>query len=168
MTSGFDFTGQYRKTFNFGKFLLKGEATYRLKDSQLLIPGTLAQDFNGTFGEPRLAFNASLRFTRGDWSFEWSGDYLSSQEAYSLTGEDPAGRYNLRQDPQLYHSISVTYEGPTWRAILGIRNLLNSYPPLISNNPDTAFAPRIGEFANGYGNLTLSGRSIFINLKKEF
>ncbi len=49
-----------------------------------------------------------------------------------------------------------------------MRNIANSYPPVISANPDTAYAPRIAEFANAYGNLELYGRTYFLNLYKKF
>ncbi len=167
-TSGLDLTVLYRKEFSFGRVRLHGEATYRIEDTQELVPGLGATDFNGTFGQPRLVFNTDARFYHGNWEFLWSTTFLSKQEAYSLTGETPGGRYLLHQPSQLYHTLSVSYNGDKWRATLGVRNITDKYPPVISNNPDTAFAPRVGEFANGYGNLELFGRTVFFNLKKEF
>ncbi len=49
-----------------------------------------------------------------------------------------------------------------------MRNIANKYPPTISANPDTAYAPRVGEYSNGYGNLDLYGRTYFVNFNKQF
>ena len=80
-------------------------------------------------------------------------NYLGDQSEYSQTGETPGGRYLQYQKAQLYHSLSVTYEADKWRATLGVRDVFNTFPPVISNSLDAAFASRVGEFANGYGNL---------------
>ena len=167
-TAGFDFNLRYRKEFDFGVFRFEGEATYTTKDAQELIPGTGQTDYNGTFGDPRLVFNTDARFTHGDWTFLWATTFVSKQQIYELVGEDPGGRYKLHQPSQLYHSVSVTYEAAKWKGTLGVKNVFDKYPPVISNNPYSAYGDRVGEFANGYGNLELFGRTIFINLKKDF
>ncbi len=158
----------YRKEFDFGRVSLHGEATYQLKHIEVLIPGTDPFNFLGTFGYPRMVFNTDARFKHKNWEFTWSTTFLGHQDEYSLAGEVPGGRYNLIQTSQLYHTISISYTGDKWRAEFGVRNIGNGYPPPISNNPDTGYAPRIGEFANGYGNLELYGRTYFFNLYKKF
>ncbi len=168
ITAGLDLTVLYRKEFSFGEFRFHGEATYTTEDSQELIPGTGLIDYNGTFGDPRLVFNTDARFTHGPWEFLWATTFLSKQQEYDLTGETPGGRYLLHQPSQLYHTVSVTYKGDKWRATVGIRNVGDQYPPYISANPDSAYAPRVAQFANGYGNLELMGRTFFVNLKKDF
>lgn len=167
-TSGLDLEVMYRKEFNFGRISLHGEATYQLKHTYLLFPGSDVFNYLGSFGYPRMVFNTDARLKHGNWEFTWSMNFLGNQQEYTLTGETPGGRYNLVQPSQLYHTLSVSYTGDKWRAEFGVRNIANSYPPTISNNADTAYAPRIGEFANGYGNLDLYGRTYFVNLYKKF
>ena len=168
VTAGLDLTVLYRKELSIGRFSFHGEATYQLENTQELIPGQGVLDFNGTFGTPRMVFNTDTRLKHGPWEFTWATTFLGHQQEYSLTGETRGGRYNLDQSSQLYHTLSVSYTGDKWRAELGVRNIGNGYPPVISNNPDTAYAPRVAEFANGYGNLELYGRTFFFNLKKSF
>jgi iron complex outermembrane receptor protein len=168
ISSGLDLEVLYRKEFSFGRFTFHGQATYQLENSQELFPGSGFLDMEGTFGYPRMVFNTDTRLKHGNWEFTWAMNFLGHQQEYTLTGETPGGRYNLDQTAQLYHTLSVAYTADKWRIELGVRDILNSYPPVISNNPDTGYAPRIAEFANGYGNLELYGRTFFFNLKKKF
>ena len=167
-TSGLDLEVLYRKEFNFGRVSLHGEATYQLHHTQTLFPGSDPIDFLGTFGYPQMVFNTDARLRHGDWEFIYSTTFLGHQQQYTLTGETPGGRYNLDQSAQLFHTLSVAYNGDKWRAEIGVRNITNSYSPVISNNPDSAYASRIGEFANGNGNLELFGRTYFFNVYKKF
>ncbi len=168
ITSGLDLTVLYRKEFKFAQLRFHGEATYTLQDKFELVPGDGLTSFNGTFGEPRLVFNTDTRIKHGNWEFTWSTTFLSKQEEYSQVGVPAGGRYLLHQPSQLYHTLSVTYQGDKWKATVGVSNVTNDYPPTISTNPFPANTPRVGEFANGYGNLTLQGRAFFIDLKKDF
>ncbi len=134
----------------------------------MLFPGSDVFNYLGTFGYPRMVFNTDARLRHGNWEVTYSTNFLGHQDEYGLTGEVPGGRYNLIQTAQLYHTIAVAYQGDKWRAEVGGRNIGNSYPPVISNNPDTGYAPRVAEFANGYGNLNLYGRTYFFTLNKKF
>jgi iron complex outermembrane receptor protein len=167
IVSGFDVNWRYRHKFSFGELQLDGEATFALEDNQELIPGTSLTNYTGTFGEPPVVWDGNLRFKHGSWTVLWNTFFIGRQSEYSQTG-DPQSRYKEFQEAQYYHSISLTYEADKWTATFGIRNLLDSYPPVISNNPNTGFAPRVGEFANGYGNLQLYGRTFFVRLKRDF
>ncbi|MDR3510214.1 MAG: TonB-dependent receptor [Caulobacteraceae bacterium] len=168
IVSGIDMSASYRRKFSFGEFSFDGDATYAIEDKQELFPGSGFTNYTGTFGEPRWVANAQFRFKHDDWLVAWTMNYLGDQSEYSLTGETPGGRYLEYQKAQLYHTLSLTYEGDKWRATVGVRDLFNTYPPVISNNPDTAYASRVGEFANGYGNLNLYGRTVFLTLSKDF
>ncbi len=167
-TSGLDLEILYRKEFSFGRLSLHGQATYQLQHTETLFPGSDPIPFNGTFGYPRMVFNTDARIKHGNWEFIWATQFLGHQEAYSLTGEVRGGRYNLDQPSQLYHTLSVAYTGDKWKVEVGVRDITDAYPPTISNNPDPLYASRIGEFANGYGNLELFGRTWFFNVKKQF
>jgi iron complex outermembrane recepter protein len=167
-TSGLDLEAQYRKELSFGRVTLHGEATYQLHHTQTLFPGADPIDFLGTFGYPQMVFNTDARLKRGNWEFTWAMTFLGHQQEYTLTGETPGGRYNLDQTAQLFHTLSVSYTADKWRIEFGVRDITNEYSPVISNNPDAAYAPRIGEFANGNGNLELFGRTFFLNLNKKF
>ncbi|HEY2661328.1 MAG TPA: TonB-dependent receptor [Caulobacteraceae bacterium] len=168
IVSGIDLDVTYRHKFNYGDLTLDGHATYAIEDSQELFPGSGVTNFTGTFGEPRWNANWQIRFKHHDWLVAWTTNYLGEQNEYPLTGETPGGRYNQIQNQQFYHSLSVEYEADKWRATLGVRNVFNDYPPVISNSADTAYAPRVGEFGNGYGNLQLYGRTIFVQVSKDF
>ena len=168
LTSGLDLDVLYRKEMNFGRITLHGEATYQLHHTLLLFPGSDIFDYLGSFGYPQMVFNTDARLKHGNWEFTWSTTFLGHQQEYTLTGETRGGRYNLDQPAQIYHTLSLSYTGDKWRVEFGVRNIANSYPPVISANPDTAYAPRIAEFANAYGNLELYGRTYFLNLYKKF
>jgi iron complex outermembrane receptor protein len=168
IVSGVDMTADYKKKFSFGRFEFKGDATYSIEDNQELFPGSGLVNYTGTFGEPRWVADAQFRFKHDDWTVTWTMNYLGDQNEYGLTGETPGGRYLEYQKAQLYHTLSVTYEADKWYATVGVRDLFDTYPPVISANPDDAYAPRVGEFANGYGNLALYGRTFFLEMRKNF
>ncbi len=168
VTSGLDLEMLYRKELSIGRVTLHGAATYQLVHTETLFPGSDPLNFLGGFGYPRMVFNTDARLKHGNWEFTWSTNFLGHQQEYDLTGETRGGRYNLDQPSQWYHTLSVTYSGDNWKAVVGVRNIANSYPPPISANPDAAYAPRVGVFANGYGNLDLYGRTFFVNLYKKF
>ena len=168
LTSGLDLDVLYRKELSIGRITLHGEATYQLTHTQTLFPGSDPMNFLGSFGYPRMVFNTDARLKHGNWEFTWSTSFLGHQQEYTLTGETRGGRYNLDQPSQWYHTLAVSYTGDNWKAEVGVRNVGNGYPPTISFNPDTAYAPRVGDFANGYGNLDLYGRTYFVNLYKKF
>ncbi len=167
-TSGLDLEVLYRKDTRFGMVSLHGEATYQLQHTQTLFPGADPINYLGTFGYPRMVFNTDARLKHGNWEFTWATNFLGHQQEYTLTGETPGGRYNLDQTAQWYNTLSVGYTGDKWKLIVGVRNIEDKYPPVISNNPDLAYASRVGEFANGYGNLDLYGRTFFVNFNKKF
>ena len=167
-TSGLDLEVLYRKDLRFGTVSLHGEATYQLEHTETLFPGADPLPFLGSFGYPRMVFNTDARLKHGNWEFTWSTNFLGHQQEYDLTGETRGGRYNLDQTAQWYHTLSVSYTGDKWKMIVGVRNIANKYPPVISANPDAGYAPRIGPFANGYGNLDLYGRTYFVNFNKKF
>ena len=144
------------------------DVTKTITDDQELIPGTGLTSFNGTFGEPKLVWNADLRFKHKAWTVLWNIFYLGNQEEYSQTGENPAGRYNQYQPRQFYHTVSLSYESGEVDGHDRHPESHRQVPAPISNSPDTGFAPRLGEFAGGYGNLQLNGRTIFVNLKHDF
>ena len=166
--SGVDFSARYQHRFSFGRLILDVEATHAIEDNQELFPGNGFTNYSGTFGEPRWVGNGEVRFKHGDLEFVYSVNYLGDQSEYGLTGETPGGRYLQYQKPQVYHSLSLTYTGDKVKATVGVRNILDSYPPVISANPDTGDAPRVGEFANGYGNIDLFGRTFFLSVSKDF
>ena len=169
ITEGYDVTLNYHKEFKWFRFGFEGQATYTTKDTQELIPGTGQISFNGTFGEPRLVFNTDTTLKHGHWTFLWSTQFLSKQQEYSQTGETEGGRYKLHQESQLYHTLAITYNGDKWKGTFGVRNIMDDYPPFISNSPySLSYAPRVAIYANGSGNLNLYGRTFYVDLKKEF
>jgi iron complex outermembrane receptor protein len=167
-TSGLDLEVLYRKDVGLGRISLHGEATYQLSHTQTLFPGSDPLELLGSFGYPNMVFNTDARFKHGNWEFTWATTFLGHQQEYTMSGIAPGGRYKLHQEAQWYHTLSVSYSGDKWRAEIGVRNIADKYPPTISNNPAPLYAPRIAEFANGYGNLELFGRTWFFNLKKQF
>ncbi len=164
IVSGVDMNWTYRRKFDIGQFTWQGEFTYALEDNQQLIQGSSFQNFTGTFGEPHFVGDTNVSWRQGSWTGTYTLEYLGPQNEQPLTG-DPTSRYKEYQEQQFYHTLSLVYQGDKFKVTAGVRNILNSYPPEISNNPST---PTVAEFANGFGNLNLEGRTFFLDVRKSF
>lgn len=61
------------------------------------------------------------------------------------------------------HSVSATYRGDDWDVLVGVNNVLDKAPPLVS--PREVFAINNVPVGNGYD---LNGREYFVRLRKTF
>jgi len=167
-TEGFDVNARYRRELGrIGKLTLQWEGTLTQDDSVELFQGSGLDDYNGTFGDPKLVWSADADLEHGNWTFHWNAYFIGRTSFYDYLGLDPNGRYKLEQEQTIYHAASVKYEADKWSATLGMRNMFDEQPPKISNNT-TGYAPRVGEIGAGYGTYDLFGRTVFVNLTKNF
>jgi len=160
--SGYDFTARY--DFAFGGFDVVADFRGTKLDTwqRTLFGGTI-EDLNGTIGLPDWNAQFDLRGDWNDWTFYYGLDWIGEQEDYTFNEIDPATSiFILNADDVYYHALSARYNGDKWSAQLGVTNLTDEKPPLVSDVLTTIAG---AAFYTGYD---LRGRSIFVNLSMEF
>jgi iron complex outermembrane receptor protein len=188
VNKGVDFTALIQHNLGrWGSLTLLGNATYQLKDKQILLPNSPAVDNNGDIGDPKFVadVNATWR-PHGGWTFFWGTEIYgkaSNEGKYkdrhggSLCHEDnPSpiwGDYcvKLTVPTYFYHSASVTKEfgDPKHKLemTLGVRNIFDTKPPRVSTIGGGGLPSLIGPVV-GTSQYDFLGRRVFFNISKKF
>jgi hypothetical protein len=175
--AGIDFGLIYRlNTDNLGDFGLDVNATHQTKLFQEPTPGisallaaraagkinagtiiTGAADLIGQNGAPAWRGSASFTWRRGPVSANWFVDYIGDFYSTALVNTD--GSF-FKVPATVTHNVSVAYEFSEGRwsgaqLRLGVRNLFDKDPPLVSGG-------YVGAVYNPYG------RYLYVDVKKTF
>lgn len=160
---GIDLTVRYQ--FDAGPFGFTADlrGTHILNFTQDLFGGNVT-DYNGQIGYAETNAQFDLRADFRDWTFYYGVDFIAAQEDYTYQEEDPATSIYVLSTPDIfYHDVAVRYNGDGWSAQVGIQNLADKTPPLVSDW-DTAWAGNAA-FNTGYDQ---RGRTWFFNMTKGF
>jgi iron complex outermembrane receptor protein len=143
-TRGYDLQVNYSDDFSFGKLMADAEVTYTIEDTQQLFSSSEASgfsstDFVGFIGRPKTVGLAHVSLERGDWTYSWQGQYVSSTENPGDTVNyfGLEGKLDNKASWQFRHSVSATYNAGKWSVLFGIRNLFDKQPDTISAGVDT-------------------------------
>jgi iron complex outermembrane receptor protein len=106
---------------------------------------------------------------RGDWTYTWNGQYVSTtrnkdlSNIYTYLGYQGAAR-DIEASWQLIHNVSVGYERGHWGLLVGIRNVFDTEPDLLSPSAGTVVgnAPLYASQYDWYG------RTFFARLNYKF
>ena len=173
-TRGYDLILNYDRDFAFGALSLESQITYTKEDIVQLFStaeesGFESSDRVGDIGRPKLVGDFTARLDRGDWSYMWRVDYVHAtknqdiDERFTYQGWENAWR-DIYADRRFYHTASVRYERPDWSVLVGVRNLFDKDPPLISNGVGTRYG-NVPAFATQYD---WYGRSPYVRLQYKF
>lgn len=180
--SGIDFDVRYQTHIANGTFVLRGQATRNLHQYYQLFDTDPKTDYNGTLGTqgfgagPKWVGNLDLEYTvpSGNVTFHYGVQYVGPQDSTELAGTANApflGVVDVDLHAETYweHGISVQVKfQDVGQVTLGVNNLFNALPPMISSFPTSAGQyPRIGNYANS-SNYDLVGRSVFLNFTRKF
>ncbi|MCR9079605.1 MAG: TonB-dependent receptor [Hyphomonadaceae bacterium] len=165
------------------EFITDTVATYSDSVERQILETSPVEDFVGDAGQPEWAANVNARLITGDWTLSYGLEYIGEvdadrdSETLALNGTAADGRFETTGartsadtivsaiDAYYLHNMSVQYEGDTWSATLGVRNVFDEDPPLVDQD---AFNPTlIGNVPVGSG-YDILGRSLFLSLTKEF
>jgi iron complex outermembrane receptor protein len=173
-TRGYDLQVNYDNDFSFGKLALDAQITYTLEDTTQFFSsasesGTENSDRITYISNPRTVGLANANLKRGDWTFNWQGTYVSSTKNHDL---DPTFTYQgypgatqqLKAGWQFRHSVSVGYDQSDWGITVGVRNLFDQTPPLVSPNAATRYG-NVPAFATQYD---WYGRTFFARVAYKF
>lgn len=173
-TRGYDLQINYDKDFSFGKLKADAQVTYTIEDTYQLFDTAEASGFTkenqvGYIGRPKTVGIGNVSLERGDWTYAWQVRYVSTTSNMDL---DPTFNYSGYADArrditagwQFQHSVSVGYEKGHWGAMLGVRNVFDKKPDLISSSAGTVIgnAPLYASQYDWYG------RTFFARLNYKF
>ncbi|MEG0192474.1 MAG: TonB-dependent receptor [Stenotrophomonas sp.] len=174
-TRGYDLTANFDHDFSFGKFSAETQVTYTIEDTQQVFSSAAASGLEssellGDIGRPKVVGNLALSLTRGDWSYNWLTTYIHKTEDIDL---DPVFTYQGRPnsyrdivaDSRIYHTASVSYAQADWEILVGVSNIFNKTPPLVSTGVADSRYGNVPAFATQYD---YYGRTPFVRLKYKF
>ncbi len=162
---GYDVTARYTNNVGAGKLRLNLTLTKFDKQSNKLFPEDPVDNFNGTLNNPKWSGGLDVNYEIKAWRIYYGLDWIEGTSTYSYYQEDPAtSTFKLDVPGYLLHTTAVRYKANTWEATVGIRNLLDKKPPVISAQ---AGYNRIGN-SPLYSGYDYVGRTLFVNLSKSF
>lgn len=176
-TRGYDLQVNYDRDFSFGKLSVDAQVTYTIEDSFRLFDsaansGISTDEQIGYIGRPKTVGIGNVSLKRGDWTFSYQGQYVSSTSSkdydrtFTYSGYQNATR-DIKAGWQFLHHASVAYEQGDWGILFGVRNLFDKAPDLVSSG--------LGSDAAVYGNVPVYasqydwyGRTFFARVQYKF
>lgn len=173
-TRGYDLQLNYDKDFSFGKLSIEGQVTYTIEDTTRLFStaeasGNTVDNQVGYIGRPKTVGLLDASLKRGDWTYSWRSQYVSSTQnldldrTYTYSGYEGATR-DIKAGWQAIHNASVTYEQNDWGIMTGVRNLFDKEPDTISNGAGT----RVGNVPLYASQYDWFGRTFFVDIQYKF
>ncbi|MCB1561217.1 MAG: TonB-dependent receptor [Xanthomonadales bacterium] len=173
-TRGYDMLFRWEGDFSFGGLEVEGNFTYVTEDfSQLFNPeqasGFDSNDFNGSISRPKLVGNIRTAWNRGDWTWTWFMDYVRGTNDLDLKPNTtyfgyPGAVRDIKSEHRLYHAVSALYEQDKWSLLVGVRNLFDRDPPVVSSGVASRYG-NVPAFATQYDWL---GRTGFVQFRYKF
>jgi iron complex outermembrane recepter protein len=181
-TRGIDVTLRYTREIGPGDLIIDARGTWTLEDTQELFEG-FTDDFNNVIGEPAVVASMEFQYEVGDWTFQYSNDFVGRQSNYDYQfGTDISAPSNFttpigsayrgknHAEPTWYHSVGVEYAASKWELRAGINNLFdepapNVSPALLDRGNFTYGRVGTKAFATQYDYI---GRTFFAGITRRF
>lgn len=163
---GFDYTAQYTNEIGSGKLKIDLTVTEYRSQAYKLFADDALDDNNGNVGTPKWSGQLDVKYNLKNWGAYYSLEWVDKTSSYAYYGEDPAtSRFKLNTPSYFLHSASVSYNDSVnkWKATIGVRNLFDKKPPVISSGVYN----RVGN-APLYSGYDYLGRRLFVNVSKTF
>jgi len=185
VNKGVDFTALIQQGLGrWGSLSILGNATYQLKDRQILLPNSPAVDNNGDIGDPKFVADINATWKpHGGWTFFWGTEIygkasnegkFKDRHGGSLCQVSAIwGNYCVKVSvpTTFYHAASVTKEfGDAKHKLevtLGMRNIFDTKPPRVSTIGGGGLPQEIGPVV-GTSQYDFLGRRVFFNISKKF
>ena len=173
-TRGYDLQVNYSNDFSFGKLTAEGQVTYTLSDVQNLFDSAAASGLTsseqvGYIGRPKTVAKSLVSLKRGDWTYTYQLSYVSTTKnkdlsnVYTYQGYPNAGR-DIKAGWQMLSNASVGYNLDHWGVVVGVRNIFDTEPNLISPSAGTV----IGNTPLYASQYDWYGRTYFARLDYKF
>lgn len=174
---GVDLTLVWNRDFNFGTLGVEAQNTYSIENTQQLfdlgeVEGFNVTDFAGRIGNPENVANIRSYWRQNDWRVTWFMQYVSETDNKDIANEIftyfrfPNARRDITMDAVLYHNLSVFYQQDKWDVLLGVNNVLDEEPDLVSTGSGSS-TPR-GNVPLVATQYDLLGRRIFARINFRF
>lgn len=172
-TRGYDLLFNYNHDFAAGNLEVEGKFTYVFEDFEQLFDSEQASgfdtnDLNGTISRPTVVGNVRTAWQRNDWTVTWFMDYVNGTQPLQTSANTTYFGMNairdVRAESRLYHGVSLRYSQPKWSMVVGVNNLFNTAPPVVSSGVETVYG-NVPAFATQYD---WYGRSVFANVSYKF
>ena len=162
---GYDLTARYTNNVGIGKLRVNLNLTKFDTHSNKLFPEDPVNEENGTLNNPKWSGGLDLNYEVKAWRFYYGLEWVQGTSSYAYRGEDPAtSTFKLDVPNYMLHTASVRYKATNWEATVGVRNLLDKKPPVISAQ---AGYNRVGN-SPLYSGYDYVGRTLFVNLSTTF
>jgi outer membrane receptor protein involved in Fe transport len=164
---GTDITARYTNDVGTGRLRTNLSLTRYDETSNRLYATDPLLDNNGTIANPSWSGALDVNYTVQGWNYFYGLEFVGATSSYEYYGEDPAtSTYKLDTASYLLHSASIQYKDTVgkWSATLGVRNIADTKPPVISAQ---AGYNRVGN-APLYSGYDYLGRRVFLNVSKSF
>jgi outer membrane receptor protein involved in Fe transport len=190
LARGIDFNARYATPLLGGQFSTELQATRNTTQKIQFFPGDVLHNYNGKLGYPgfgsgpKWVGSLDTRFkTRNGITLRWGVQYvgpMNSDADANVLYLDTTGavcaqgspgcyqvQYNLKTSGYFQHGASIQWLWPNFGQVtIGVNNIFNTDPPIISDDNLNGF-PRYGNFfANGA--YDYRGRSFFVNVTRSF
>ncbi|WP_202844596.1 TonB-dependent receptor plug domain-containing protein [Luteimonas saliphila] len=172
LVRGWDFTARYVRDIGPGSFRANAQVSNYLMQAGRTFSTDPVRNVTGTVGAPQYTGQLELSYTVKNWfihyGLEWVGstnDYDYYERYFVDDAGDPLDyrpTYLMETDDYFTSNASVQYRGDDWSARVGVRNIADKEPPVIS-----AYTNTIGN-APLYSGYDFFGRTFFLNLTKSF
>jgi iron complex outermembrane receptor protein len=164
---GTDITVRYTNDVGTGRLRTNLSLTRFDEQANRLYATDAMDDVNGTIGNPSWSGALNVNYTLKDWTYFYGLDFVGKTSSYEYYEEDAAtSTYKLDTPDYFMHSASIQYKDTVgkWSATLGVRNIADTKPSMISAQ---AGYNRVGNAAL-YSGYDYMGRRIFLNVSKSF
>jgi iron complex outermembrane receptor protein len=130
---------------------------YQLFDSAAA-SGLSSSEQVGYIGRPKTVGRSVVSLEKGDWTYTWNGQYVSTtrnkdlSNVYTYQGYEGATR-DIKAGWQFLNNVSVGYDQDHWGVLVGVRNVFDTKPNLISTSAGTVVgnAPLYASQYDWYG-----------------
>ena len=181
---GTDWTVRFNKRFGKTQVRISALVTYFNVDQSQTFETFPVVDSRSTIYNNRWVSNIDFNFERGPWTFNWNIDSFAKASNDDFFGGDTFGwrgfsscltsaptsttcvaaKYDQTTEMAFYHDMSVRYRADKWEAIVGLVNVFDKEPPVLSTGSG---ANRIGN-AVAISNYDVLGRRAFATLNYRF
>jgi outer membrane receptor protein involved in Fe transport len=164
---GIDYTLRYSRNFGDVQFRFNGAVTQYIERYNRTFPTSAIINQIGLIENPKFTgtFDASLKWQ--NWNFRYGVEWVDATDAQAYALSQNAAfttaKYDFTTPDYFMHSASIRYETKNFALTLGVRNLFNTDPPVIS-----------ADYTNLLGNAPLYsgydqiGRRFFVGVRAGF
>lgn len=161
---GIDYTIRYSKKFGDYTLRLSGQLTNYLEQSNKLFKSDPLIDYNGLLNTPKWTGTGDAVLQWKKIKFRYGVEWIQHTSSYDYYQENPAtSTYQLATPDYFLHNTSVQFDLSNYSLTLGVQNLFDKNPPMISQG----VLNRVGN-APLYSGYDYFGRRFFVNVKAKF